>query len=64
MMILTAWHRTKMDCVLDVPQGIYQLEVDVYTMMLTASAMIPIHLPAHVPSHHLHSAKALVCSNN
>lgn len=54
MMTLTAWHRMKMDCVLDVPQAIYLLEVDAYTMMLIASAMIPIHLPAHVLSHHLH----------
>jgi len=34
MMILIAWHRMKMDYVLDVPQVIYQPKVDVYIMML------------------------------
>jgi len=64
MMILIAWHRMKMDYVLDVPQVIYQPKVDVYIMMLIVWAMIQIHLLVRVLSHRLHSIKDLVFNSN
>ena len=53
-MTLIAWHRTKMDYVLGVLQGIYQPKEDVSTMMPFASIMILIHLIVHVRSSHFH----------